>query len=124
MVEGKDSEDSLSVIDALISSQRAEGKLLKMLKTMEQSLILRKDMLGADHPDVQNLGAKLTHEYNGIAMQILRADEMHGACHSLLKKAYLMTDADTFFKDTEVRLRFSFAHVPTTAYRTCGFEGM
>merc|ERR1711912_21449 len=95
----------LAAIDALCLKQRQEGKLLKMLKTMEQSLLLRKDTLGTANPEVQSLGAKLTHEYNGIAMQILRADDMYDAVHSLLKKAYVMTDPDTFFVDAEQRLR-------------------
>merc|ERR1712093_545600 len=72
---------------------------------MEQSLLLRKDTLGVTHPDVQNLGKAHTHEYNAIAMQVLRADDMFDAVHSLLKKAYVMTEPDTFFVDTNLRLR-------------------
>jgi len=76
-----------------------------MLKTMEHSLLLRKDTLGVAHADVQSLGNALTHEYNAIAMQVLRADDMFDAVHSLLKKAYVMTEPDTFFVDTTLRLR-------------------
>ena len=35
------------------ATTRLQGKLLKMLKTMEQSLLLRRDTLGSTDPDVQ-----------------------------------------------------------------------
>ena len=43
-----------------------------MLKTMESSLVLRKEMLGLEAGEVQHLGELLVREYNAVAMQCLR----------------------------------------------------
>jgi hypothetical protein len=37
---------------------------------------------------LQSLGTALTHEYNAIAMEVLRADDMFEVVHSLLKKVH------------------------------------
>merc|ERR1712166_1009424 len=80
------------------------GNLFDMLKTMESSLVLRKEMLGLEAGEVQHLGELLVREYNAVAMQCLRID-MFEDVHELLKKAYVMTEEDTFFQDEHIRLR-------------------
>jgi len=102
----EEEEDALEIarLDDLVRDQRAEGNLFDMLKTMESSLVLRKEMLGVDSGEVQHLGELLVREYNAVAMQCLRVD-MFDDVHELLKKAYVMTEEDSFFQDEHIRLR-------------------
>merc|ERR1712028_240996 len=104
MQEDAFSADEIARLDDLVRDQRAEGNLFDMLKTMESSLVLRKEMLGVDSGEVQHLGELLVREYNAVAMQCLRVD-MFDDVHELLNKAYVMTEEDSFFQDEHIRLR-------------------
>jgi len=104
MQEDAFSADEIARLDLLVREQRAEGNLFDMLKTMESSLVLRKEMLGLEAGEVQHLGELLVREYNAVAMQCLRID-MFEDVHELLKKAYVMTEEDTFFQAEHTRLR-------------------
>jgi len=67
-------------------------------------MVLRRELYGRDSGEVQFLGETLVREYNAVAMECLRM-EMYQDVQDLLKKAYVMTEHDTFFEDTDTRLR-------------------
>lgn len=96
--------EQISRIDELIRQQREQGQLLMMVKTMETSMVLRRELFGETSGEVQHLGELLVREYNAVAMECLRA-EMFEDVTELLKKAFVMTEPDTFFTDAATRLR-------------------
>eukprot|EP00658_Telonema_sp_P-2_P034280 TRINITY_DN2503_c0_g1_i3.p1 TRINITY_DN2503_c0_g1~~TRINITY_DN2503_c0_g1_i3.p1 ORF type:complete len:847 (+),score=219.73 TRINITY_DN2503_c0_g1_i3:98-2638(+) len=97
-------DQEVAEMDELIQKQRSQGQLLVMINTMETSLVLQRDRYGEQAEQVLALGEKLVREYNAVAMEALRADQWQDVSE-LLKKAYVMTEPDTFFPDSDTRLR-------------------
>ena len=68
--------DEIVTLDASATEMRAKRRPIEMLRNLEESLALRIQKQGREHPDVQNAAEKLVKDYNSVAMQLLREGEI------------------------------------------------
>jgi tetratricopeptide (TPR) repeat protein len=88
----------------MYARHQQEGKSFEALEFLEKGLFLRKELLGADHPEVSKVCQVFTTSCNTLAMNALQKENFMVA-FELLKKGDILTSSGGYIHDKKIRMK-------------------
>lgn len=100
----QDLKKRIRSFDMMYARHQQEGKSFEALEFLEKGLFLRKELLGAEHPEVSKVCQVFTTSCNTLAMNALQKENFMVA-FELLKKGEILTSSGGYIHDKKIRMK-------------------